>query len=119
MDYTSDASYTSGMTNTDARLPQVLRAVLSRKNIEISCTLVFEDESVSYQEVDSVSVRGAQREITGMLVAHGYVPAARWSEDGEDQDGYSEWSRPFKPGENADFIEKAGFMIADIAGPAS
>jgi len=83
------------------RGPLPLQAVLSRKNIEIRCTLVFEDESISYPPVDSVSLRGAQREITGSLVAYGYVPAGRWSEDDEDEDGYREWSRAFKPGEHA------------------
>jgi hypothetical protein len=102
---TDDTSYTSFMTNTNEDRPQALQAVLSRKNIEISCTLVFEDESASSLEVASVSVRGAQREITGMLVGdHGYVPAGRWSDDGQDDDGYSEWSRAFKPGQNATMI---------------
>jgi hypothetical protein len=93
------------MTNTNKERPQALQAVLSRKNIEISCTIVFEDESTSYPRVFSVSVRGAQREITGMLVGdNGYVPAGRWSDDGQDDDGYSEWSRAFKPGQNATII---------------
>ena len=93
------------MTNTERERPQAPQAVLSRKNIEITCTLVFEDESTSYPEVTSMSVRGAQREITGRLVGdHGYVPAGRWSDDGQDDDGYSEWSRTFKPGQNATII---------------
>jgi hypothetical protein len=93
------------MTSGEKR-PQALRAILSRKNIEITCELVFEDESISYPHIDSVSVRGAQREITGVLVAHGYAAADRWSDDGEtdDGDGYHEWSRHFRPGEDADFV---------------
>jgi hypothetical protein len=90
------------------RKSQALQAVLSRKNIEITCALVFEDESVSYPSIQSVSARGAQREATGMLVAHGYTPVGRWSEGDEDSDGYTEWTRPFKPGPDADF------MIADL-----
>lgn len=92
------------------RTPQALQAVLSRKNIEIFCTLVFEDESVSYPSVNSVSVRGAQRELTGLLVAHGYTPAGRWSDDGEDADGYEEWTRSFKPGPHTDRM----FMLSDL-----
>jgi hypothetical protein len=99
--YTNDTNYTNNMPDTKPRPPQALQAVLSRKNIEITCALVFEDESITYPRVDSVSVRGAQREITGGLVAYGYVPVGRWADDGEDEDGYREWSRPFKPGEEA------------------
>jgi hypothetical protein len=96
------------MKGTKDRRPQALQAVLSRKNLEITCTLVFEDESVSYPQPRSMSVRGAQREITGLLVKNGYTPVGRWSEASEDEDGYSEWTRPFKPGADANF------MIADI-----
>jgi hypothetical protein len=99
------------MTDTKRRAPQALQAVLSRKNIEISCTLVFEDESVSYPSPESLSVRGAQREITGLLVKHGYTPAGRWSEEPPDADGYTEWTRAFKPGPDADL------MIADLPMP--
>jgi hypothetical protein len=84
-------------------VPQALQAVLSRKNIEIFCTLVFEDESVSYPPINSVSVRGAQREITGLLVADGYTPAGRWSGEDLDEDGYAEWTRSFKPGPDVRF----------------
>jgi hypothetical protein len=96
---TNSTSYTIFMSDTNR--PQALRAVLSRKHIEITCTLVREDESASWPELHSVSVRGAQREITGMLVDSNYVPVGRWSDDGQDDDGYSEWSREFKPGPNA------------------
>lgn len=96
-----------GMVNTKKRVSQALRAVLARTNIEIRCTLVFEDESVSYPHVSSASVRGGQREITGLLVKHGYAPAGRWSDPDED-DGFSEWTRTFTPGPAADF------MMADL-----
>ena len=99
--YTNDTSYTNNMADAKVRTPQPLQAVLSRKNIEITGALVFEDESITYPRVDSVSVRGAQREITGGLVAYGYVPVGRWADEGEDEDGYREWSRTFKPGEEA------------------
>src|ERR1017187_1706872 len=96
------------MTNTKNRRPQALRAVLTRKHLEIICTLVFEDESVSYPQPRSVSLRGAQREVTGMLVSTGYIPAGRWSEEEEDEDGYREWTRLFKPGADANLT------LADI-----
>lgn len=89
------------MTNTNDRRPQALQVFLSQKNIEITGTLVFEDESINYPQVLSVSMRGAQREITGLLVAKGYAPAGRWSEAVEDDDGYRECERAFKPGPGA------------------
>jgi hypothetical protein len=101
------------MGNTKERRPQALQAVLSRKNLEITCTLIFEDESVSYPHPESLSIRGAQREITGRLVSHGYVPAGRWSEEPEeDEDGYREWTRPFKP--SPDASPDALLRITDI-----
>jgi hypothetical protein len=98
------------MSPTKQRRPLAVQAVLSRKNIEIFCTLVFEDESVSYPVIASVSVRGAQREITGHLVKIGYTPAGRWSDEGVDEDGYAEWTRSFKPGPNTSRI----FMLSDL-----
>ncbi len=92
------------MSNTKDRRPQPVQAVLAQKNIEITCTLVFEDESISYPEVRSVSMRGAQREITGQLVVKGYVPTARWSEATEDGDGFRECMRTFKPGPGAELF---------------
>lgn len=84
------------------RDPQPLQVILSRKNIEITGTLLFEDETVSHAPIDSMSLRGAQRELTGRLVKHGYTPVGRWSEGEEDDDGYTEWTRTFKPGPHAD-----------------
>lgn len=57
-------------------------------------------------------MRGAPREITGLLVARGYKPAARWSEEELDEDGYAEWTRSFKPGTDSDI--DAMLMIASI-----
>ena len=106
--HTKDTRYIRCMTDTKNRRPQALRAVLTRKHLEITCTLVFENESVSYPQPRSVSLRGAQREVTGMLVSTGYIPAGRWSEEEEDEDGYREWTRLFKPGADANL------MLADI-----
>jgi hypothetical protein len=90
------------MKSNRERPVQPLQAILSRKNLEITCTLVFEDESLSGQPVVSLSLRGAQREITGRLVALGFVPAGRWSAEEEpDEDGYREWTRGFRPGPEA------------------
>jgi hypothetical protein len=103
------------MSDTKQRTPQALQAILSRKNIQISCTLVLEDESVGYLDVQSLSVRGAQREVTGWLVRSGYTPAGRWSDQDQDEDGYSEWLRAFKPGEEASPIN----IDVPVPGPES
>jgi hypothetical protein len=94
------------MSDTKERRPQAVQAVLAQKNIEITCTLVLEDESISYPEVRSVSMRGAQRETTGRLVVMGYAPTARWSEVEEDDDGFRECMRTFKPGPDAELITR-------------
>lgn len=58
----------------------------------IVCDVVHTDESTGSLSIDSLSMRGAQREITGWLIARGYEPAGRWesNDDGESM-------RRFKP----------------------
>jgi hypothetical protein len=67
---------------------------LSQDNMVVTCRVVFEDESVTDLHVDSLSLRGAEREITGHLIAEGLKPAGRWQ--AEDNDG-REVSRRFTP----------------------
>lgn len=52
---------------------------LSRQNMEVTCLVVFEDESTDSLDIDSLSMRGAQREITGWLIDQGYTPIGRWA----------------------------------------
>jgi hypothetical protein len=60
---------------------------LSQPNIEITCRVVFEDESADELSVGSLSMRGAQREMTSWLIGQGYEPSGRWSdEDGEGRE---------------------------------
>ena len=59
---------------------------LSQRNGKITCRVVFEDESTLEPVVDSRSLRGAQREITGRLVEE-YEPVAREPVD----PGYDAW----------------------------
>jgi hypothetical protein len=78
---------------------------LSQKNMEITCAIVYEDESTEYLDVDSLSMRGAQREITGHLLKQGYKPVGRWEAEHTGSDGYgglaaTETSRKFKTGES-------------------
>ena len=55
---------------------------LTQKNIEITCMVVYEDEHTENLDVDSLSMRGAQREMTGYFKKQGYEPVGRW-EDGD------------------------------------
>lgn len=51
---------------------------LRQVNMEVACTVVNEDESTARYDVDSLSLRGAQREMTGYLISQGYEPVGRW-----------------------------------------
>jgi hypothetical protein len=64
-----------------------IEAWLITKAIEILCTVVFEDESTTQLDVDSNSMRGAQREITGWLIGRGYRPLGRWVTEATDEEG--------------------------------
>jgi hypothetical protein len=82
-------------------LPSPIEVWLSRANTEIICTVVREDESTSTHEVNSRSMRGAQREMTGYFIAHGYTPVGVWEIEADRDDGAGgkeavETSRKFK-----------------------
>jgi hypothetical protein len=65
----------------------------------VTCQVVHEDESTEALDVDSLSMRGAQREITGYLISQGYKPDGRWATEAEDDNvdyGSSETWRRFK-----------------------
>jgi hypothetical protein len=53
--------------------------------MEITCTVVREDESTYEPDVESLSMRGAQREITGWLINDGYEPVGRWQVEHDDR----------------------------------
>jgi hypothetical protein len=58
---------------------------LSQENMEVTCRIVHEDETTTEPPVDSLSMRGAQREMTGWLIDQGYRPAGRWMEEAEGE----------------------------------
>lgn len=60
---------------------------LSQENLKIHCTVVKEDEQTYTIEVGSLSMRGAQREITGHLIREGYKPVGRWDTETSDPAG--------------------------------
>lgn len=72
---------------------------LSQRNLEVRCMIVHEDESTRDVPIDALTIRGAEREITGWLVSQeGYEPAGRWDTEGINDNGEEyEVSRKFKP----------------------
>lgn len=71
---------------------------LTKSNIEVRCMIVFEDETTTYQDATSLSMRGAQREVTSWLVNWGYEPADRWDAEEVTEDGeVLESVRRFRP----------------------
>lgn len=71
---------------------------LSRKNMAITGRIAREDETTTTLDVDSLSMRGAQREVTGYLIRQGYAPVGRWETESYDDraDEADETSRKFK-----------------------
>src|SRR5579864_1269006 len=71
---------------------------LSQVNLQVTCMIVAEDESTRAFHIDSLSMRGAQREITGYLIRQGFQPAGRWEDEQVDGNGDGiETVRKFKP----------------------
>jgi hypothetical protein len=86
------------MNNTyGANATSPIEVWLSQRNMEITCRVVAEDETAELLDVDSLSMRGAQREITGYLIDQGYQPVGRWTAESYDADGEAaETVRQFK-----------------------
>ncbi|HUF99715.1 MAG TPA: hypothetical protein VMM60_16430 [Ilumatobacter sp.] len=57
-----------------------------RNEMQVRYRVVKFDESTHEGECDSASIRGAQREVTGWLIAEGYAPAGRWQADDGTED---------------------------------
>ena len=99
--YTKRMNIFSDSEANRAPLPSPIEVWLSQTNMEITCTVVLEDESTSTLDVNSLSMRGAQREMTGYFIAHGYTPVGRWEVEADSENGYGgketvETSRKFK-----------------------
>jgi hypothetical protein len=79
-------------------MPSPIEVWLSRAGAGITCTVVLEDESTGTLDVRSRSMRGAQRELTGYLIAQGYAPVGEWEveADGDGAAEAVETSRMFK-----------------------
>jgi hypothetical protein len=82
-------------------LPSPIEVWVSQAKSGITCTVVLEDERTSTLDVNSRSIPGAEREITGYLIAHGYSPVGNWevqaaSDNGDGGQDPVETSRKFK-----------------------
>ena len=82
-------------------LPSPIEVWLTLGTTKITCTVVLEDERTSTLDVSSRSIRGAQAEMTGYLLAHGYTPVGRWEVEADSDNGSGgkeavETSRKFK-----------------------
>jgi len=53
---------------------------LSQRNMSIQCTAKVQKLEMNMGNMTALSMRGAQREITGWLLKVGYVPASRWTQ---------------------------------------
>lgn len=65
--------------------------------IGVDCKVVREDETATEYDVDSPSMRGAQRETTSWLIKEGYAPIGRWETTAEENSEATESVRRFKP----------------------
>jgi RNA polymerase sigma factor (sigma-70 family) len=63
----------------------VAEAWLSTSGTDVTCMFVNSDESTTKHPAVFRSMSGAQREITGHLVAEGYRPTSPWTEEGPDE----------------------------------
>jgi hypothetical protein len=59
--------------------PSPIEVWLRQRNLTVRCKVVYADESTEELEIDSLSMRSAQREITGWLIKQGYKPDGRWA----------------------------------------
>lgn len=64
--------------------PTPIEVWLRQHNMAVTCMEVHEDETTDELDIKSLSMRGAQREITGYFIQHGYEPVGRWRVEHDD-----------------------------------
>jgi stress response protein SCP2 len=71
---------------------------LRQDNMQVVCSIVNADESTYRRDIGSLSLRGAQREITGYLIGNGYRPGGGWTVEAMGEHGVAaETWRMFNP----------------------
>ena len=81
-----------------------IEAWLRRDSMEVACTRVREDETTSYPQLMSSSMRDAQRDITGLFVSGEFgsgknTALGRWEITEGDLSQPIECKRRFRPAE--------------------
>jgi hypothetical protein len=59
---------------------------LTERNGTVTCRAVYEDETTDEIEVESLSLPGAEREVTGLLLSYGLSPQGLWAEQAEGEE---------------------------------
>jgi hypothetical protein len=70
---------------------------LRQDSMRVVCSIVNPDESTYGHGIDSLSLRGAQREITGFLIGNGFRPEGGWTVEAISERGAAEVWRRFAP----------------------
>lgn len=96
------------MSNTSAG---PLEVWLRLDDTTITCTVVRDDESTYELDVDSLSMRGAQREMTGYFIDQGYEPADPWQVEVDSRNGPVETVRRFQPARFVDPGQTGGVAV--------
>jgi hypothetical protein len=66
--------------------------------LKVICSVVNLDESVYRRDVESLSLRGAQREVAGFWIGNGFKPERDWVVEAVDGSGVAaETWRRFNP----------------------
>jgi hypothetical protein len=85
-------------TNTTTEIIEVWLTADGLK--KIICRVVDENEHTGEYDVDSLSMRGAQREMTGFFISRDWEPIGRWEIEATDETNYTnengECSRKFR-----------------------
>ena len=71
-----------------------IEVCLNQPHFTVTCRVVHEDETTQTLDVESLSLRGAEREMTGWFISQGYRPVRRWK---AVEGGTTEVTRLFKP----------------------
>ena len=70
--------------------------------MDIRVRYVRADESTREEIAESVSMRGAQREVSGQMIAAGWEPVSRWMTERDEGGEAVECFRTFRPGPHAE-----------------
>jgi hypothetical protein len=70
---------------TNITTPGPVEVWLTQNNMQVTCRVIHEDETAEELDVNSLSMRGAQREVTGWFLSDGYTPVGRWEAEVEGE----------------------------------